>query len=106
MVLAEDTATRDETIEKIAKQLGVFAERGRRFAELTSLRVGGAIDWVMAPNSEEQAAALVGAFEQCKRIEQPYTHESGPTIGKRYSEKARCLLRYKLHCAHRYAQTA
>src|SRR5215468_7525499 len=64
MVLAEDTATRDETIEKIAKQLGVFAERGRRFAELTSLRVGGAIDWVMSPDSEEQAAALVGAFEQ------------------------------------------
>jgi len=64
MVLAEDTATRDETIEKIAKQLGVRAERGRRFAELTSLRVGGAIDWLMSPDSEEQAAALVGAFEQ------------------------------------------
>jgi UDP-N-acetylmuramate dehydrogenase len=65
MVLAEDKATtRDETIEQIARQLGVSAERGRRFAELTSLRVGGAIDWVMSPNSEEQAAALVGAFEQ------------------------------------------
>lgn len=64
MVLAEDTTTRDETVEQIAKQLGVPAERGRRFAELTSLRVGGAIDWVMSPNSEEQAAALVGAFEQ------------------------------------------
>jgi UDP-N-acetylmuramate dehydrogenase len=58
------TSERDETIERIAKQLGVRAERGRRFAELTSLRVGGAIDWVMSPNSEEQAAALVGAFEQ------------------------------------------
>jgi UDP-N-acetylmuramate dehydrogenase len=64
MVLAEDTATRDETIEQIAKQLGVRAERGRRFAELTSLRVGGAIDWLISPNSEEQAAALIGAFEQ------------------------------------------
>jgi UDP-N-acetylmuramate dehydrogenase len=64
MVLAEDTATRDEAIEQIAQQLGVRAERGRRFAELTSLRVGGAIDWVMSPDSEEQAAALVGAFEQ------------------------------------------
>lgn len=64
MDLVEDTATRDETIEKIAKQLGVRAERGRRFAELTSLRVGGAIDWVVSPNSEEQAAAVVGAFEQ------------------------------------------
>ena len=64
MVLAEDKTTRDETIEQIAKQVGVRAERGRRFAELTSLRVGGSIDWVMSPNSEEQAAALVGAFEQ------------------------------------------
>jgi len=65
MVLAKDKATtRDETIEQIARQLGVSAERGRRFAELTSLRVGGAIDWVMSPNSEEQAAALAGAFEQ------------------------------------------
>jgi UDP-N-acetylmuramate dehydrogenase len=64
MVLAEDKTTGDETIEQIAKQVGVRAERGRRFAELTSLRVGGSIDWVMSPNSEEQAAALVGAFEQ------------------------------------------
>jgi UDP-N-acetylmuramate dehydrogenase len=65
MVLAKDKATtRDETIEQIVRQLGVSAERGRRFAELTSLRVGGAIDWVMSPNSEEQAAALAGAFEQ------------------------------------------
>ena len=64
MVLAEDTTTRDETIAKIAKQFGVRAERGRRFAELTSLKVGGAIDWVTSPSTEEQAAALVGAFEQ------------------------------------------
>jgi UDP-N-acetylmuramate dehydrogenase len=64
MFVAEDTATRDETIAQISKKLGVHAERGRRFAELTSLRVGGAIDWVMSPGSEEQAAALVGAFEQ------------------------------------------
>jgi UDP-N-acetylmuramate dehydrogenase len=42
----------------------VRAERGRRFAELTSLRVGGAIDWVVSPTSEEQAAALVGEFEK------------------------------------------
>ena len=64
MVLTEDTATRDQTIEKIAQALGVRAERGRRFAELTSLRVGGAIDWVMSPNSEAQAAALVGELEK------------------------------------------
>jgi len=64
MVVVADKSARDETIEKIAKQLGVRAERGRRFAELTSLRVGGAIDWLTSPNSEEQAAALVGAFER------------------------------------------
>ena len=40
------------------------AERGRRFAELTSLRVGGAIDWVISPKTEEQAAALVGELEK------------------------------------------
>ena len=50
---------RDKAIEQIASQLGVRAERGRRFAELTSLRVGGAIDWVISPETEEQAAAIV-----------------------------------------------
>jgi len=52
-------AERDETLERIAAQLGVPAERGKRFAELTSLRVGGAIDWVISPETEEQAAAIV-----------------------------------------------
>ena len=51
-------------IEEIAARLGVRAERGRRFAELTSLRVGGAIDWVLSPQTEEQAAALVYELEQ------------------------------------------
>jgi len=50
---------RDLALEKIATRLGVRAERGRRFAELTSLRVGGAIDWVLSPDTEEQAAAVV-----------------------------------------------
>jgi UDP-N-acetylmuramate dehydrogenase len=50
---------RDRALEKIAARLGVRAERGRRFAELTSLRVGGAIDWVIAPDTEAQAAAIV-----------------------------------------------
>src|SRR5215208_5818935 len=50
---------RDEALEEIATRLGVRAERGRRFAELTSLRVGGAIDWVISPETEEQAAAIV-----------------------------------------------
>ena len=40
------------------------AERGRRFAELTSLRVGGAIDWVLSPDTEAQAAAVVHEMDQ------------------------------------------
>jgi UDP-N-acetylmuramate dehydrogenase len=54
---------RDATIEAIARQLGVRGERGRRFAELTSLRVGGAIDWVISPQTEEQAASVVNALD-------------------------------------------
>jgi UDP-N-acetylmuramate dehydrogenase len=50
---------RDAFIEKMAARLGVAAARGRRFAELTSLKVGGAIDWVISPTTEEQAAAVV-----------------------------------------------
>jgi len=52
-------AERDRALEEIAARLGVRAERGRRFAELTSLRVGGSIDWVIAPETEEQAAKIV-----------------------------------------------
>src|SRR6267142_1758572 len=55
---------RDAALEKIATRLGVRAERGRRFAELTSLRVGGAIDWVLSPETEAQAAALVHEMDQ------------------------------------------
>ena len=51
-------------IEEIAARLGVRAERGKRFADLTSLRVGGAIDWVITPETEEQAAALVYELEK------------------------------------------
>src|SRR5213083_947724 len=54
----------DAVIESIASRIGVPAERGRRFADLTSLRVGGAIDWVLSPRAEEQAAALVHDLEQ------------------------------------------
>ncbi len=64
MVSVEETAARDAAIEKIAAKLGVRAERGKRFAELTSLRVGGAIDWVLSPLTEEQAAVLVHELEQ------------------------------------------
>jgi UDP-N-acetylmuramate dehydrogenase len=64
MVSVEETNRRDAAIEEIAARLGVSAERGRRFAELTSLRVGGAIDWVLSPGNEEQAAALVHELEQ------------------------------------------
>jgi UDP-N-acetylmuramate dehydrogenase len=55
---------RDAALEQIATQLGVRAERGKRFAELTSLRVGGAIDWVLSPETEAQAAALVHEMDQ------------------------------------------
>jgi UDP-N-acetylmuramate dehydrogenase len=59
-----DLSRRDAAIEEMAARLGVRAERGRRFAELTSLRVGGAIDWVISPDTEEKAAALVNELEK------------------------------------------
>jgi len=60
-LLEEDSKleVRDRVVEEIASRLGVPAERGKRFAELTSLRVGGAIDWVISPETESQAAAIV-----------------------------------------------
>jgi UDP-N-acetylmuramate dehydrogenase len=64
MVIADDIPARDAAIEQIAAKLGVRAERGRRFAELTSLRVGGAVDWVISPKTEAQAAAFVHEMEQ------------------------------------------
>jgi UDP-N-acetylmuramate dehydrogenase len=64
MVSDVDTARRDAAIEEVAASLKVRAERGRRFAELTSLRVGGAVDWVLSPVNEGQAAALVYELEQ------------------------------------------
>jgi UDP-N-acetylmuramate dehydrogenase len=60
----EQLAARDRAIEEIASRLGIRAERGKRFAELTSLRVGGAIDWVITPTTEEQAAAIVYELEK------------------------------------------
>jgi UDP-N-acetylmuramate dehydrogenase len=57
-------AERDTALDEIATRLGVRAERGRRFAELTSLRVGGAIDWVLSPETEAQAAAVVHEMDQ------------------------------------------
>ena len=66
IVLEEENKleARDRALEEIAARLGVRAERGRRFAELTSLRVGGSIDWVVAPETEEQAAAIVYELDQ------------------------------------------
>lgn len=55
---------RDAAVEAVASRLGVRAERGRRFAELTSLHVGGSVDWVLSPKTEAQAAALVHELEQ------------------------------------------
>jgi len=60
----QNLSTRDTAIEEITTRLGVSAERGKRFAELTSLRVGGAVDWVLSPRTEEQAAALVHELAQ------------------------------------------
>ena len=60
----ENFQARDSALEEIATRLGVRAERGRRFAELTSLRVGGAIDWVLSPDTEAQAAAVVHEMDQ------------------------------------------
>jgi UDP-N-acetylmuramate dehydrogenase len=60
----ENFSERDAALEQIAARLGVRAERGKRFAELTSLRVGGAIDWVLSPETEAQAAALVHEMDQ------------------------------------------
>jgi UDP-N-acetylmuramate dehydrogenase len=57
-------AVRDAALEEIATRLGVRTERGRRFAELTSLRVGGAIDWVLSPETENQAAAIVNEMDK------------------------------------------
>ncbi len=55
---------RDTALEQLASRLEVRAERGKRFAELTSLRVGGAIDWVLSPETEPQAAAIVHEMDQ------------------------------------------
>src|ERR1043166_9465335 len=60
----EKIATRDSAIDLIAAKLGVRTERGKRFADLTSLRVGGAVDWVLAPENEDQAARGVRELER------------------------------------------
>ncbi len=57
---------RDTVLEQLTARLGVRAERGKRFADLTSLRVGGAIDWVLSPETEEQAAALVYEMDEAE----------------------------------------
>ena len=58
-----DLSERDAAVEEIAARAGVRAERGRRFAELTSLRVGGRVDWLLLPETEEEAAAVAGALD-------------------------------------------
>jgi UDP-N-acetylmuramate dehydrogenase len=60
----DNFAERDVALEQIAARLGLRAERGKRFAELTSLRVGGSIDWVLSPETEAQAAALVHEMDR------------------------------------------
>src|ERR1043165_1509451 len=60
----EEIATRDAAIDLIGTKLGVRTERGKRFADLTTLRVGGAVEWVLSPQTEQQAAALVHELER------------------------------------------
>src|SRR5436189_366664 len=62
--LMTESEDQSKAVADIAARLGAPAERGKRFADLTSLRVGGAIDWVLSPRSEEQAAALVHALAE------------------------------------------
>ncbi len=64
--LNEEYQKRDALVAEIARKLEVRAERGRSFAELTSLRVGGAIDWVLSPDTEEKAAALVHELDRAQ----------------------------------------
>lgn len=61
-VATQNYAARDAAIQEIAARLGVRVDRQRQFAELTSLRVGGPIDWVFLPDTEELAAATVIAL--------------------------------------------
>jgi UDP-N-acetylmuramate dehydrogenase len=67
-----------DLVEEIAARLGVRAERGKRFADLTSLRVGGSIDWVITPDTEEQAAAIVHELDQAGIAWRP--HGSGSNV--------------------------
>src|SRR5437764_10609959 len=71
-----DSASRDVAVNELASHLGVRAERGRRFAELTSLRVGGAIDWVLSPLDETAAAALVHELDQRENAWRPLSSSS------------------------------
>lgn len=66
MKAPKDLRERDELLEEIAARTGVRAERGKRFAELTSLKVGGSIDWVISPETEEQAAVMVGELKAAR----------------------------------------
>jgi UDP-N-acetylmuramate dehydrogenase len=58
-----DSESRDHKVEEIAAKLDVSAERGKRFSDITSLRVGGAIDWLISPETEQVAASLIHELE-------------------------------------------
>ncbi|MEJ7615459.1 MAG: UDP-N-acetylmuramate dehydrogenase [Pyrinomonadaceae bacterium] len=62
MMTEQSPGARDAEILSLATRLGVRVDRNRKFAELTSLRVGGNIDWVFLPETEELAAATVSAL--------------------------------------------
>ncbi|MGH9899847.1 MAG: UDP-N-acetylmuramate dehydrogenase [Pyrinomonadaceae bacterium] len=61
-----DFSSRDRIIEHLSRELNIRAERGRRFAELTSLRVGGNVDWLLLPATEEDAAAITWFLDESR----------------------------------------
>ncbi len=58
-----DVRERDALTQDVARSAGVRAERGRRLAEVTWVRVGGELDLVVIGETEEQGGSVVGALE-------------------------------------------
>ncbi len=55
---------RNAMVEIIAARCDVEAIRGRSFAEMTSLRVGGMVDWTLVPKTEAAAACVVHRLDK------------------------------------------
>lgn len=61
-----DFTSRDSIIENLSRELNIRAERGRKFAELTSLRVGGKVDWLLLPTTEGDAVSITWFLDEMK----------------------------------------